>query len=111
MARFHSFRITSIKEISKNLGEIQAMAARLKALGAAVDDDFIMSIILNALPPSFSQFKTSWNLFNTEQRELNKLISCILHVVSGSCKHESYQRATICRSETHTTIQMVEETK
>lgn len=85
LAQFHSFKITSARDISKSLSQIQEMAARLKALDAAVDDDTVMSIILNALPPSFNLFKTSWNLFNADQKELNKLISCIL-VEAGNMK-------------------------
>lgn len=95
LAKFHSFKIHSLREISKNLGEIQSMAARLKSLGAAIDDDSVMSIILNALPSSFNNFKTSWNLFNVEQRELNKLISCIL--VEAQNMRNPEERALIAR--------------
>lgn len=78
LSKFHGFRIKSVRDLSKSLGELQAMAARLKALGASIDDDTIMSIILNALPEGFNLFKTSWSLFNADQKSLNKLISCVL---------------------------------
>lgn len=70
-----SFKIRSVRDLSKNLGELQAMAARLKSLSAAIYDDTIMSIMLNALLESFNLFKKSWNLFsiNLNQKESEQI--------------------------------------
>lgn len=54
-----------------------------------------MSFILNALPESFNLFKTSWNLFNSDQKELNKLISCLL--VEGANMKAPEERALLAR--------------
>lgn len=95
LSKFHQFKITSINEISKSLGEIQMMAAKLKALGVAIDNETVMSIILNALPESFSTFKTTWNLINSESKDLNKLITAVM--AESSSMQNSEERALIAR--------------
>jgi hypothetical protein len=95
LSKFHGYRITSVRDLSKSLGEIQAMAARLKSLGAPMDDDTIMSIILNGLRDSFKLFKISWNLSSSSQKNLNKLISHIL-AEAATMKHPT-ERALIAQ--------------
>jgi hypothetical protein len=98
LAKFHGYKITSIRQLSQDLGEIQSMAARLKMLGAAMDDDTIMSIILNGLPESFAMFKISWNLSSSSEKNLNKLISHVL-AEAATMRNPQEARALVARTE------------
>lgn len=50
MKAFNNYRIGKRDDMGKAIGEIQSLGVRLKALGAAVDDDWMMSAIVCALP-------------------------------------------------------------
>lgn len=76
--KFTSYTIRSVGNISKDIGEIQALAARLKSLGATIDDEFIISIILKALPDSMKTWKSTWKMVNGEKLNLNNLITGIM---------------------------------
>ena len=89
LAKFHSYKITSVSEMGKSLGEIQSMGARLRALGVSIDTEVIISIILNALPKSFDNFKTTWNMTNADKQDINKLISWIMAEVSNHKHHDN----------------------
>lgn len=77
LGKFHNFKIQP-NNLSKSLSELQAMAARLRQLGATVEEDSIMSIIMQGLPPEFNNFKSTWNLINPDNKDLMKLISALL---------------------------------
>jgi len=62
LSKLHSFKIDSVANIAKPLGEIQTLASRLKMFGETVSDDALMSIILNALPRSFESFPDSFQV-------------------------------------------------
>ena len=78
MEKFTSFKFKSIRDISKDLGALQALTAKLKSLGATVDDEFIISIILKGLPDSLKTWKSTWKMINAERPSLNMLITGIM---------------------------------
>lgn len=82
LEKFTSYRIKRISDISKALGDIQAKAAKLKSLGAAIDDEFIISIILKALPDGLKSWKSTWKMINAENPNLNKLITSLMAEIS-----------------------------
>lgn len=82
MERFTSFKIGSIKDVSKSLGEIQAMAAKLKSLGTTIDDEFVICIILKALPDSMKNWRTTWKMVNAESPSINNLITGVMAQVN-----------------------------
>lgn len=82
MEKFTSFQINSIGDISRDLGEIQALAAKLKSLGLNVEDEFIISIILKGLPSCLQDWKRTWRMVNDENPNLNKLITALLAEVN-----------------------------
>lgn len=82
MEKFTSFKINSLHNISKDIGEVQALAAKLKSLGAHVDDEFIVSIILKALPDSMKTWKSTWKMVNAKELKLNALVTGIMAEVN-----------------------------
>lgn len=78
MEKLTSYRIERIKDISRGIGELQAIAAKLRSLKAIVDDDFIISILLRALPSTLDTWKSTWKMVNAENPNLNKLITGIM---------------------------------
>lgn len=82
LEKFTSYRIKRISDISKALGDIQAKAAKLRSLGASIDDEFIISIILKALPDGLKQWKSTWKMINADQPNLNKLITSLMAEIS-----------------------------
>lgn len=88
LEKFTSYRIRSISEISKAIGDIQAKAAKLKSLGAAIDNETIISVILKALPESLKSWKSTWKMVNADKLDLNKLITALMAEVSDMKKPE-----------------------
>jgi len=78
LQKFNSYKIPSLSEMSKSIGEIQSLGARLKSIGASIDDDSIISVIINALPESFDSFTTTWSMMNSGNQNLNNLITNIM---------------------------------
>lgn len=78
MERFTSYKIRTIKDVSTGIGELQAIAARLRSLEVTIDDEFTISILLRALPESFKTWKSTWKLVNAEKPKLNNLITGIM---------------------------------
>lgn len=78
MEKLTSYKIQTIKDISKGIGELQAIAAKLKSMGSTVDNDFLISIILKALPSAMDTWKSTWKMVNAEKPNLNKLITGIM---------------------------------
>lgn len=88
LEKFTSYRIHSTNDISKALGDIQARAAKLKTLGASVDDELIISVILKALPESMKTWKSTWKMINAEKPKLNNLITGIMAEINEMDQHE-----------------------
>lgn len=82
LEKLTSARIHSIRSIGKDIGEIQALAANLKNMGAKIDDELIISIILKGLPEGMNAWKSTWKLVNANEPSLNNLISSIHAEVS-----------------------------
>lgn len=97
MEKFTSYRIHGIRDIGKGISELQAIAARLRSLQVSVDDEFIISILLKALPTSFDTWKSTWKMVNAEKPKLNKLITGIMAELNEMKDPED--RALIARSQ------------
>ena len=82
MEQFHSFRINSIQGIGKGIGELKAKVAKLKQLGANIDDEQVVSVLLKALPESLNSWKRTWKMINGSCIDLNKLTSGIMAEVN-----------------------------
>lgn len=82
LEKFTSYKIHSVNDISKALSDIQAKAAKLKMLGASVEDELIVSVILKALPESMKAWRSTWKMINAETPNLNKLITGIMAEVN-----------------------------
>lgn len=79
LSQLHSYRITSVANVAKALGEMQTLASKLNLLGETISDDSLMSIILNALPnESFGNFLVAFKLLSPETRTLTHLISNVI---------------------------------
>ena len=83
MEKFTSFNIKSVREISKGIGEIQALAAKLRSLGAHIDEEFIVSILLKSLPDNLKNWKSTWMMVNAERPSLNNLITGVMAEVNN----------------------------
>jgi len=60
------FELTNMKFIEmtsmqEHIIEMTNIAARLKTLGMAVDDSFLVQFILNPLPPKYGTFQINYN--------------------------------------------------
>lgn len=82
LEKFTSFKVRSIRDISKDIGELQALAAKLKSLGAKVEEEFIVSILLKALPDSLRTWKSTWMMINATNPKLNNLITGLMAEIS-----------------------------
>lgn len=89
----HTYKITNLNDVPKGISDIRSMASRIKALGGTLDDDYIESAILKALPmPQFASFQTAWQFVTN--RNIDMLQSGIMNelqiqkrnVVSTSAK-------------------------
>lgn len=89
LEKFHSFKIRSTRDIGKALGEIKALVAKLKQLGASVDDEAVTSVILRALPESMKEWKRTWKMINGGEVNLNKLTSGIMAEINDMEKVEN----------------------
>lgn len=82
MEKFTSYRIRSIRDVSKGIGELQSYAAKLKSLGMTIEEDFIISVLLQALPESLKTWKSTWKMVNAEKLNLNNLITGVMAEIS-----------------------------
>lgn len=82
MEKFTSFKIRSIRDIGVSIGELQALAARLRSLRANVDEEFVVSILLKALPNTLKTWKSTWMMVNAKEPKLNQLITGIRAEIS-----------------------------
>lgn len=82
LEKFHSFKIRSTLDIGKALGEIKALVAKLKQLGANIEDEQVSSVILRALPDSLNDWKRTWKMVNSGEIDLNKLTTSIMAEVT-----------------------------
>lgn len=89
LEQFMSFKIQSTRDVSKGIGEIQSLAAKLTALGTTIASDLIVSVILKALPESLSNWASTWKMVNAEKLELNKLITGVMAEVNTKAGQEN----------------------
>lgn len=89
LEEFTSFKIRSLSEVSAKIGEIQALAAKLKSFSVKIDDDLIISILLKALPESMKTWSSTWRQVNAEKPSLNGLITGIMAEIKTMKKPES----------------------
>ena len=89
MEKFTSYKIRSVKDISQSIGEIQSLAAKLRSLGATIDDEFIISIILKGLPEVLKPWKSTWKMVNAKEPNLNNLITGVMAEVNEMRTPES----------------------
>lgn len=82
LEKFTSFRITNINNMSKALSDIQAKAAKLRSLGATVDEELVISTILKALPDCLKGWRSTWKMVNASNPSLNNLISSLMAEVN-----------------------------
>lgn len=82
LEKFHSYKIHSVSNISRALGDIQAKAAKLKSLGAAIDDETTISVILKALPDALKTWKSTWKMVHAVDPKLNVLITSLMAEVN-----------------------------
>ena len=110
MEKFTSYKIRSVKDISQSIGEIQSLAAKLRSLGATIDDEFIISIILKGLPEVLKPWKSTWKMVNAKEPNLNNLITGVMAEVRDEDSGElrtGYERSTVgartwwCDNQTH----------
>lgn len=95
MDQFTSYKIKSIKDVSVEIGMIQSLANRLKTLGASIDDQMIISILLKALPESLKTWKATWKMVNAEKPNLNNLITGVMAEISEmKAPHDTAMLAT-----------------
>lgn len=73
-----SYRIRSIKEVSKGIGELQAIVAKLRTMDSPVSEDLLISLLLKALPPALNSWRSTWKMVNAKSPSLNALITGIM---------------------------------
>ncbi|XP_057990190.1 uncharacterized protein LOC131172696 [Hevea brasiliensis] len=61
MAQLTTMKYNGSKSMHEHIIEMSDMAARLKTLGMAVDDSFLVQFILNSLPPEYGLFQINYN--------------------------------------------------
>ncbi|XP_021678895.2 uncharacterized protein LOC110663789 [Hevea brasiliensis] len=61
MAQLTTIKYNRLKSMHEHIIEMSDIAARLKTLGIAVDDSFLVQFILNSLPPEYGPFQTNYN--------------------------------------------------
>jgi hypothetical protein len=87
--KLHSFRISSSREISSGISQMETIAAKLRLLGEQVSDDSLMSAILRALPRQFSTFITVWKGTAAAERTIENLLTRLMAEVEDSEPRES----------------------
>lgn len=86
LEKYTSFKIRSLKDVSKGIGELQALAAKLKSMQVSIDDSLTISILLKALPDSLRNWANTWKLVNADDPSLNGLITGLMAEI-GSMKN------------------------
>ncbi|XP_057997430.1 uncharacterized protein LOC131176356 [Hevea brasiliensis] len=61
MAQLMTMKYNGSKSMHEHIIEMSDIAARLKTLGMAVDDSFLVQFILNSLPPEYGPFQINYN--------------------------------------------------
>lgn len=83
MQKLMSFKIDSVRDISGSIGELQALAAKLRSLKMNIDEDLVVSILLKALPESLKTWTSTWMMVNAKDPKLNQLISAVMAEISS----------------------------
>jgi len=61
MSELMTMKFTETVSMQAHIIEMTNIAARLKTLGMAVDDSFLVQFILNSLPPRYGLFRINYN--------------------------------------------------
>ncbi|XP_051115686.1 uncharacterized protein LOC127240878 [Andrographis paniculata] len=71
MATLTTIKFDGSRSIHEHVVEMTNLAARLKALGMTVDDNFMVQFILNSLPPEYGPFQMNYNTMK-DKRNVNE---------------------------------------
>lgn len=82
--KLHSYKINNGKDVSKAIGEMETLAARLRLLGEDVSDDALMSAALRALPPQFKFFITVWRSTSRPERTIDNMLTRLMAEIEES---------------------------
>ncbi|KAJ9162425.1 hypothetical protein P3X46_022201, partial [Hevea brasiliensis] len=74
MAQLTTMKYNGSKSMHEHIIEMSDIAARLKTLGMAVDDSFLVQFILNSLPPEYGPFQINYNTIK-DKWNVNELAS------------------------------------
>ncbi|XP_074556836.1 uncharacterized protein LOC141819121 [Curcuma longa] len=77
MAQLTTIKFDGSCSMQEHTIEMTNIVARLKSLGMAVDDSFLVQFILNSLPPQYSAFQINYNTIK-EKWNVNELISKLI---------------------------------
>ncbi|XP_051118540.1 uncharacterized protein LOC127242873 [Andrographis paniculata] len=77
MATLSTIKFDGSRSIHEHVVKMTNLAARLKALGINVDDNFLVQFILNSLPPEYGLFKLNYNIMK-DKWNVNELYSMLV---------------------------------
>ncbi|XP_051152421.1 uncharacterized protein LOC127266275 [Andrographis paniculata] len=89
MATLTTIKFDGSRSIHEHVVEMTNLAARLKALGMTVDDNFLVQFILNSLPPEYGPFQMNYNTMK-DKRNVNELHSMLVQEetrLKNHCSH------------------------
>lgn len=82
--KLHTYKIHQVSQVSKAIGEIENLVAKLRLLGEEVSDNSLMSAILRALPSQFATFITCWKGTSIPERTVDNLIARVMAEVEDT---------------------------
>ena len=82
--KLHSYKISSGKDISNAISDMENIAAKLHLLGEKVSDESLMSAVLRALPKQFSTFITVWKGTAQQERTIENLLTRLMAEVADA---------------------------
>ncbi|XP_058004015.1 uncharacterized protein LOC131180675 [Hevea brasiliensis] len=74
MAQLTTMKYNGSKSMHEHIIEMSDIAARLKTIGMAVDDSFLVQFILNSLPLEYGPFQINYNTIK-DKWNVNELAS------------------------------------
>ncbi|XP_055960750.1 uncharacterized protein LOC130015148 [Mercurialis annua] len=72
MAKLTTIKYDGSKSMQDHIIEMTNIAARLKSLGLAVEDSFLVQFMLNSLPPEYGPFQINYNTIK-DKWDINEL--------------------------------------
>ena len=91
--KLHTYKIKSAATMSSDLAAIQTLASQINSLGAAIPEDVVAGIIMEALPKSFEQWLDSYLLLSQESRSLEHLVANLIVKARNMVKNEGHQES------------------